>query len=157
MVLGCLPRRDIKQMCLVCDRLNKLSIGKLFSKLYISPREKDMGFFDAITRHPDLSRSIRSLCFESVRFPEKPTIMRYFDNLSSQLRNYDYDYLRATNPAIQSLLARIDGTQHKGPLDGQSQQPRGLDIAGLNRCLQNNSFIHAYKEYSQLASEHVNQ
>lgn len=97
MILEDLPARDIKQIRLACKALETLSVGKLFTSLFISPRETDMVVFDAITQRPDLNGSINFIGFENARFIQEPTKETYFHALSSQLRNEAYSHFRATN------------------------------------------------------------
>ena len=40
----------------------------LVVNLYLSPREKDMEAFDAVTQHPDLKMSVKNIIYDSARF-----------------------------------------------------------------------------------------
>lgn len=138
MILEDLPARDIKQIRLVCKALETLSVGKLFTTLFISPREADMVVFDAITQRPDLNGSINFIGFENARFIQEPTKETYFHALSSQLRSEAYAHFRATNTNTQRILSLMDGPH------------------SFERCCQDSTFRNGYMEYVLMAREHRN-
>lgn len=81
MVIDHLPRKCRKQMRLVCRTWGALGARGLIGRVFISPFEKDLDVFDAITRHPVFSRAIKHLLYDSAQF-------------HSDIKT-DADYLRA--------------------------------------------------------------
>ncbi|KAL8885150.1 MAG: hypothetical protein Q9215_006948 [Flavoplaca cf. flavocitrina] len=138
MIFEYLTPIDIKQFRLVCKMLRDLSVGKLFSVLYISPREDDMAVFDALTQRPDLNFSITDICFDTARFIQEPTMKQYFDALSAQLRSDPYSHLRANNTAVQRQCELMD------------------DQEGFDHYYRNPIFFDGYQRYLSMAKEHQN-
>ena len=139
MVLAFLPRKEIKQIRLVCKASETLSVGMLFCRLYVSPRKEDMKVFDAVSERPDLRISVKEICFDIVSFiiPEA-TIEEYYKELSSQLHSEAYAYLRATDPPVQRIIGLIGG-------------PKGLGLAR-----QDAGFLGGYADYVFMTSEQDN-
>ncbi|KAL9024417.1 MAG: hypothetical protein Q9180_007908, partial [Flavoplaca navasiana] len=67
-IMARLPKKDLKSARLVNRTWASLGGQQLIGKLYISPREIDMAVFDSITQHPDLSKSVKHLVYDSAQF-----------------------------------------------------------------------------------------
>ena len=63
-----LPKKDLNSARLVRRTWASLGGQQLIGELYISPREIDMVAFDGITQHPDLSKSVKRLVYDSPQF-----------------------------------------------------------------------------------------
>ncbi|KAL8646792.1 MAG: hypothetical protein Q9226_006708 [Calogaya cf. arnoldii] len=140
LILDCLTRVDIKRSRLVCKAFQELSVGRLFSAIHISPHEKDMVVFDAITRRPDLNASVSVIYFVTARFIQEPTIEQYCRALSAQLQTKAFSHLRATDTAFQRQL-------QVQLLDG----PEGMTLYD-----DDDAFLQGYQDYVHMAKEHSN-
>ena len=67
-ILSGLRKKDLKRVRFTCKKLASLGGQLLIVNLYLSPREKDMQVFDAVTQHPDLKKSVQNVIFDSAQF-----------------------------------------------------------------------------------------
>ncbi|KAL8845691.1 MAG: hypothetical protein Q9221_009157 [Calogaya cf. arnoldii] len=86
-ILSCLSTKSLKRARFVSKKLASLGGQILVVNLYLSPREKDMEVFDAVTQHPDLKKSVRNIIFDSAQFV-KYTLPEY---LKEQKNAYEAD------------------------------------------------------------------
>ncbi|KAL2842655.1 hypothetical protein BJX68DRAFT_244634 [Aspergillus pseudodeflectus] len=71
-VLGCLPRSDLKNLRLACkaaDEVVTSSVSPLFRRVYISAFRHDLEALREIARHPRLSRCVRELVWDTSMHP----------------------------------------------------------------------------------------
>ncbi|KAL9629442.1 MAG: hypothetical protein Q9204_005268 [Flavoplaca sp. TL-2023a] len=68
-ILSGLKKKDLKRARFTCKKLASLGGQILVVNLYLSPREKDMAVFDAVTQHPHLRKSVKNIIFDSAYFP----------------------------------------------------------------------------------------
>ena len=100
----------------------------LIGTLYISPREIDMAVFDKITRHRDLSKSVKRLVYDSAQFFNFRSVATYFSELclihergaylhlgsaSTEIMEFQkYIYRKAVNNADSEM---VPGKRSKTP------------------------------------------
>ncbi|KAL8921112.1 MAG: hypothetical protein Q9208_005865 [Pyrenodesmia sp. 3 TL-2023] len=94
MVLTRLPKSDLKHFRLACKRLATLGAQVLIGTLHIPPRDADMEVFDAITQHPDLTRSVQNLFFDTAQFQKYTSELEYYEALCEQLTSRRYAIFR---------------------------------------------------------------
>ncbi|KAL8671468.1 MAG: hypothetical protein Q9168_004037 [Polycauliona sp. 1 TL-2023] len=111
MMLEYLEKDDIKHVRLTCKILENISVGMLFHRLHVSPHEKDMGVFDAITQRPEFRSTVKVISFDTARFMPNPTVESYVAALSTQLNSGEYSHLRATDAAVRRMAERMDGQE----------------------------------------------
>lgn len=80
-IMSQLPKKDLKSARLVNRAWASLGGQQLIGKLYISPREIDMAVFDSITQHPDLSKSVKHLMYDSAKFFKFGSATAYYVEL----------------------------------------------------------------------------
>lgn len=99
-VLTSLPKSDLKQIRLACKHLATLGAQVLIGTLHISPRDADMEIFDAITQHPDLSRSVQNLFLDTAQFKKYTSKLEYYEALCEQLTSRKYAIFRGRKDIV---------------------------------------------------------
>ncbi|KAI4173806.1 MAG: hypothetical protein LQ346_008349 [Caloplaca aetnensis] len=147
-ILNYLPQKDLKQSRLACKDFASLGGRLLIGTLHVSPRDADMVVFHNITRHPDLSKSVKNLFFDTARFCKYDSMLDYGVDLRRQLLAFDYWKLRKNNAAVRNLTRVVRGpkTRNRGP----------FDETDLERCRRNPTFCSGYQEYCRLAEQQQN-
>ncbi|KAL9013037.1 MAG: hypothetical protein Q9180_009047, partial [Flavoplaca navasiana] len=102
-ILSFLPQQDLKTARLVSKRWGSLGGQMLIGILYISPREIDMVAFDNITKHHDLSKSVKHLVYDSAQFFNFGSISSYFRELCIAQEYGAYLHLGSANTAIKEF------------------------------------------------------
>ncbi|KAL8835478.1 MAG: hypothetical protein Q9170_003311 [Blastenia crenularia] len=150
MILVYLPTKDLKQTRLVCRSFASIGARLLIGTLHISPREKDMIVFDAVTQHPLYSKSVKHLFLDSAQF--SPCSLRnYFDALGEQFMSDRYQRVRESNTAVQQLIVSIKRTA------GYDGEPHGeVSKARFEQCCHFPQIVDGYQTYSQLSNEQKN-
>lgn len=136
MILRRLKRKDRKAVRRVSQGLALLGSGNFYDTLHISPREKDMEVFDAITQRPHMCEDAMNVVFDSARFIPKPTMEQYIDALYPQYQSKNYEHLMTTNLKIQTLFWLINGS---------------VSPAGFEQCRDVPGFLDGYTSYLQFA------
>ncbi|KAL8647536.1 MAG: hypothetical protein Q9226_006390 [Calogaya cf. arnoldii] len=150
-VLGNLPRKRLKQARLVSKRLAALGALRLVDTVYISPREKDMVVFDAITKHPVFSKSIKKIVFDSSQFNNLST-RQYFDRLCGQMSEC-HPRLVDSNLEVRNLLRLMRGETYGTIL---ADLPIEESTSTFRKCMDDEVFLGGYKLYSGQAREQNN-
>lgn len=148
LILGLLPQQDLKRTRLACKALASLGGQLLIGTLHISPRDADMEVFNRITQHPDLSKSVKNLFFDTARFPKYESMFLYCRDLQSQLCGFDYRKLQKYNVALRKFTRVV-----RGP---KSRDRVPLDETDVERCRGNPTFYNGYQEYCRLAEQQRN-
>ncbi|KAL8924518.1 MAG: hypothetical protein Q9208_003993 [Pyrenodesmia sp. 3 TL-2023] len=148
LILGLLPQQDLKRTRLACKDLASLGGQLLVGTLHISPRDDDMDVFDRITQHPDLSKSVKNLFFDTARFCKYDSMFDYCRDLRSQLLLYDYRQLRKYNSAVRKFTRVV-----RGP---KARRGEPFDKTDVERCCGNRTFNDGYQEYCRLAEQQQN-
>ncbi|KAL8875673.1 MAG: hypothetical protein Q9198_005996, partial [Flavoplaca austrocitrina] len=102
-ILSFLPQLDLKTARLVSKRWGSLGGQMLIGTLYISPREIDMVAFDNITKHQDLSKSVKHLVYDSAQFFNLGSVPSYFRELCIAQKYGAYLHLGSANTAIKEF------------------------------------------------------
>lgn len=147
MILEYLPKYDLKHVRLVCKLLASLAAKSLIETLYISPRSKDMDVFDGVTRHPEFSKSVKHLFYDTALFVEYD-MKEYFNQLCAQFNRTRYTYLRIANTAVKDLIGIINGSSVECV---ESKVSTGAE--GLERCKEEAAFVEGFHQYIQMARE----
>ncbi|KAL8672264.1 MAG: hypothetical protein Q9168_003265 [Polycauliona sp. 1 TL-2023] len=143
-------RRDrLKIVRLTCKKLAFLGGRLLVGRLYISPREKDMEVFDAVTRHPEISKSVKKIIFDSAQFL-KVSLSRYLKQLDEKANETNLTALGATQGTadevrlvLRRALAQV--------------RPRYVDNdCEACQCLRLPIILQGYQQYSLAAQEQGN-
>ncbi|KAL8653343.1 MAG: hypothetical protein Q9226_003888 [Calogaya cf. arnoldii] len=149
-VLGNLPRKHLKQTRLVSKRLAALGALQLVDTVYISPREKDMVVFDAITKHPVFSKSIKKIVYDNARFADL-SMPDYFDRLREEMLLYQRSALPKSNLAVRNLL-EVMSLDTSGA--NFATLPIGILASASARCQHDKVFLEGYDLYAAHAQEH---
>ncbi|KAI4115244.1 MAG: hypothetical protein LQ345_004119 [Seirophora villosa] len=105
-----LPRRALKQARLVCREWADLGARALaIDTVYLSPRDKDMEHFDAITQHPIFGKTVKHLVFDSAQFVEL-SFSEYFTKFIVGLND---QALHQNELALMEELAEQDGMRDR--------------------------------------------
>ncbi|KAL8831393.1 MAG: hypothetical protein Q9170_005307 [Blastenia crenularia] len=123
-------------MRLACKRLASLGASMLLDTIYISPHSKNMETFESIVHHPVISRSVKHIVYDAVRF-ELHSPETYFRALLLQLQRPLYKRIRHYDPAVRYAMARLDR--------------KGFKVALPND--QNPHFMNGYSQYLLFARE----
>lgn len=106
-IISFLPNQDLKSARLVSKRWGSLGGRMLIGTLYISPREIDMAVFDNITRHRDLSKSVKTLVYDSAQFFNFRSAATYFSELCLLHEHGAYLHLGSANTEITEFQKYI--------------------------------------------------
>ncbi|KAL8992422.1 MAG: hypothetical protein Q9169_007118 [Polycauliona sp. 2 TL-2023] len=141
-------RRDyLKHARLTCKKLASLGGQLLVSNLYLSPREKDMQVFDAVSRHPDLKKSVKNITFDSAHFI-KYSLEEYLEQLYDAFRKTTFIESGSTQGAIAEvglILRRAMSEIHPDNTDDEAGRYLRLPV-----------LLQGYQQYSVSAQEHGN-
>ncbi|KAL8994826.1 MAG: hypothetical protein Q9169_005302 [Polycauliona sp. 2 TL-2023] len=102
-ILNHLPKRRLKRIRLVSQKLAVLAAPILLDVLYISPRSKDTEVFDAITKHPVLSAGIRNIVYDSAKILQY-SFEDYYNALQVQVQAAEYKTYEMSNDAVRELM-----------------------------------------------------
>ena len=154
MVIDHLPQECRKRMRLVCRTWGALGANGLIDRVYISPFEKDLEVFDAITRHPVFGRAIKHLVYDSAQFASDiETDADYLRALCDYTGNHQTGYMTYDtifNPEFRDLRRTIvDSLVEPSVFLGYSQR-------GLRRCQALAAFVDGYRQYLHHAKEMSN-
>ncbi|KAL8898887.1 MAG: hypothetical protein Q9207_006473 [Kuettlingeria erythrocarpa] len=147
MLLGHLPQSDLKRTRLACKKLASLGGRLLIGTLHISPRDADMEVFDCITQHPDLSKSVKNVFFDSSRFHKYHSTFDFCADLRRQFMSYDYQKLRRHNAAVRRCTRVVKGLE--------ARDLELLDEADGERC-RYRPLYDGYQDYLRLAEQQQN-
>lgn len=79
-VFGSLPRKDIKNVRLVNQKMHRISSPLLISRAYIAARPKTLQIFNEIVSHPVFSQSISEVVYDCSEFHDSFGDGGYIDN-----------------------------------------------------------------------------
>lgn len=151
MVIDYLPQPCRKRMRLVCRTWAALGANGLIDRVYISPFEKDLDVFDAITRHPVFSRAIKHLVYDSAQFASDiETDADYFRALCDCTGNHRMAYMTydtTFKPEFRDLRRAIVDSLVEPSIFLSGSQP------GLQRCQTLAAFVDGYRQYLHHAKE----
>ncbi|KAL8978710.1 MAG: hypothetical protein Q9205_005774 [Flavoplaca limonia] len=116
-ILSHLTKKDLKSARIVRRTWASLGGQQLIGDLYISPREIDMVAFDGITQHPDLSKSVKRLVYDSAQFFK-------FDVGSPSARAYVTSGLQPLTPKPLDTTPDTMRLIENGLSDGHSELPK---------------------------------
>ncbi|KAL9033593.1 MAG: hypothetical protein Q9180_005866 [Flavoplaca navasiana] len=153
-----LPKKDLKSARLVSRTWASLGGQQLIGELYISPREIDMVAFDGITQHPDLSKSVKRLVYDSAQFFKFDSAAAYYVELCVAQEHGSHLHLGNAHAAIEKFKALIHPTQT------DPSQPSAAHVHSENcQCLIqlkanicHEAFVEGYLQYSLHAQERSN-
>lgn len=101
-ILSGLEKMDLKRTRLTCKRLASIGGQILVVNLYLSPREKDMQVFDAITQHPDLKKSVKNIIFDTAYF-EEGTSLDYVYAVRRVNESHGFENLGQAHSTIKDM------------------------------------------------------
>ncbi|KAL8935327.1 MAG: hypothetical protein Q9216_005485 [Gyalolechia sp. 2 TL-2023] len=142
LILGHLSNKDLKQARLACRKLALLGLEALnVETVYISPRNKDMEVFDAITQHPILRKSVKHLVYDLAQFvnlhPE-----HYFTALCRQI---DLQSRLGSDRELQRLVEEYIQPKKNAPQEEL-----------FVRFLRDRTLMDGFSHYKTLAQEQRN-
>ena len=111
--------------------------------LYLSPREKDMEVFDAITHDSYLRRNIKHLVFDAAQFVKRSKD-RYFESLCRQLADEHQRGQHSSNPGFQHLESLM---LTPNPCDHEDF---------FQKCCNDPLFLEGFAQYHHLVEEQRN-
>lgn len=85
-IVRCLRRSDLKTARLVSKTWCVYASAPLFKKIYVAPNKLDFEAFEAITRHPTLSKCVRRLIYDGAEFIVDCTETQYIAELQDQTK-----------------------------------------------------------------------
>ena len=85
MIVQCVQKKDLKQLRLVSKEWSSLATVPLFDRVFVSARKKDLEVWKAITGHPIISKTVRTLVYDVTRFRQDLTSGSYYRRLHSQM------------------------------------------------------------------------
>ncbi|KAI4092019.1 MAG: hypothetical protein LQ339_008023 [Xanthoria mediterranea] len=152
-ILSHLRKQDLKRVRFACKKLAALAGRMLVANLYLSPREKDMETFDAVTQHPDLKMSVKNIIYDSARFV-KYTFPEY-------LEAYAEKFSLGQSAGVGWAEARIqemDGVREEVLEDGSTvfHPSTAITHLGLEQLLGHSVLIQGYQCYTLHAQEQSN-
>lgn len=100
----------------------------LYDEVYVSSSNEDLQVFEAVARHPVLSKCIRRLVYDGSEFLLKISKTEYFLGVYSQIATYEYPLrieegytpLNISDPEITRFLGEVAERPRKF-FDVQSQ------------------------------------
>lgn len=108
-VLGDLSRPDLKDVHQTCKALSHLAVPFLFTAAVISTFATDLHVFEAISRRPNFSHSIKTLVYDVQRF-NPPSHIRVYDKLLYDQIQEDYAETKRDPDQLKSILLRVFGS-----------------------------------------------
>ncbi|KAL8647580.1 MAG: hypothetical protein Q9226_006372 [Calogaya cf. arnoldii] len=140
-----LSKADLKRLRIVCKKFASRGGQILVVNLYLSPREKDMEVFDAVTRHPDLKISVKNIIFDSAQFV-KYTLSQYLMKLNSAYIKGRFTELGSAGAAVADVLSKC------GPILPDDVD----DILDKEEILRHPVLMQGYQQYTLHAQEQGN-
>ena len=116
--LGC---SDLKSERLVCKTWCSCASTFLFDRIFVAPNKVDLEVFDAITRHPNLSKCVRHLIYDGTEFMFDLTKKDYIKSLWSQTWNQKSQtfligaYTRLSDPQIKDWIDDVNSRNLSPP------------------------------------------
>ena len=152
-ILSHLQKRDLKRVRLTCKRLAALGGQMLVGNLYLSPREKDMEIFDAVTQHPDLKISVKNIIYDTAQFV-KYTFPEYLKDFAAAFSLGQFAGLGCAEAMIQEMGGIIEEVlEDESPVVQRSMAISHLDMEHL---LRHPTLIQGYQCYTLHAQEQGN-
>lgn len=151
MILRNLPKNFLKRARLVCKDLAVLGESLLLETIFVSPREKDMEVFEAITKKPGICSSVRRIVFDSAQFRRR-TERTYFADLCQQLSQPQLRYLMMSNAEVATLVRDILGSTQENPSPQDLRQAASSSEA-YERCQDNPAFNKGLELYHMYAKQ----
>ena len=163
LVLKSLHKSDLKSARLVSKNWTALAAERLFDQIYVSAHPDNLDVFRAITRHPLLSKWVRTLRYDAVNFVETLTKALYFQDLWRQTR-VEYTHLQRKN-AFEAFEVLTPDTEINtwlklvAPHVLSSSQETGHYLVVWRKCKDFrfiNRGFHKYKYYAALQDAQLN-
>lgn len=152
-ILSCLPKKHLKSARLVNKTWASLGGQMLIGTLYISPREIDMAAFDGITQHPDLSKSVKHLVYDTAQFRKYDSFGEYYNRLEEQLDFDEFFHLGSAHTELDDFCSRMYDTGKKTKI-GKAEI--GFDDAEFEDHWNDPVFIDGYQRCLLHTSESGN-
>ena len=145
-ILSGLRKKDLKRIRFTCKKLASLGGQLLIVNLYLSPREKDMQVFDAVTQHPDLKKSVQNVIFDSAQFT-RLSILEYLQEHHNAYQAGAFKDLGKAQAASEEMGAAME--------KGDARVQRGILISHLEveQFMRHPVIIEGYQQYSLHAQE----
>ncbi|KAL8642169.1 MAG: hypothetical protein Q9226_008538, partial [Calogaya cf. arnoldii] len=147
-ILSYLGKADLKRARIVCKKFASLGGQILVDTLYLSPRDKDMEVFDAVTRHPDLKVSVKNIVFDSAQFV-KYTLSQYLMKLNSAYIKGRFSELGSARAALAKIhvVMQKHGPIHPDEVDGLLEDEQAPSLPVITQ---------GYRQYTLHAQEQDN-
>ncbi len=153
MILSHLQKQDLKGVRFACKKLAALAGRMLVVNLYLSPREKDMEVFDAVTQHPDLKMSVKNIIYDSARFV-KYTFPEYLEAYAEKFKLGQSAGLSWAEAMIQEMGGVMEKIlEDESPVFRRST---AISHLGLEQLLRHSVLIQGYQCYTFHAQEQGN-
>ncbi|KAI4180886.1 MAG: hypothetical protein L6R41_006962 [Letrouitia leprolyta] len=145
LVVRNLKRREVKQTRLVCRRIALLAAPYLIDVIYISPHSKNMEVFEAVTRHPVFSTTIKHVVYDSAKFSSF-SLEDYRHALISQLDQSQYNMIQRRNDDLREMMDLLQ--PYRLILRDSAAEKKGLQ-----RCKGHAKFMMGYRQFIILAQQ----
>lgn len=164
-ILSCLPKKHLKSARLVNKIWASLGGQMLIGTLYISPREIDMAAFDGITRHADLSKSVKHVVYDTAQFKKYDNFAVYYAVLDKAFQNNAFLHLGSAQSRMDQFCSRVDRLQWElyetdvwnlRDSDSDSNANTGFDDPEFEVYWTHPTFIDGYQQYLVHAAESCN-
>ncbi|KAL8751531.1 MAG: hypothetical protein Q9199_006350 [Rusavskia elegans] len=167
-ILSCLPKKHLKSARLINKTWASLGGQMLIGTLYISPREIDMAAFDGITQHPDLSKSVKHLVYDTAQFRKYDSFGEYYNTLERQLDFYEFLHLGSAHTELEDFCSSMNDTGKKTKIgkgwrfhrrevsDSDEESEIGFDDAEFEDHWNDPTFIDGYQRSLLHTSESGN-
>ncbi|KAI4252204.1 MAG: hypothetical protein L6R42_008068, partial [Xanthoria sp. 1 TBL-2021] len=156
-ILSYLPKKDLKSARHVNRKFASLGGQMLIGTLYISPREIDMAAFDGITQHPDLSKSVKHLVYDTAQFRKYDSFGAYYNRLEEQLNLERFLHLGTAHTEVEDFCSRMNDTGEETEIgDSDDESQFGFDDAEFEDHWNDPVFIDGYQRCLLHTSESGN-
>lgn len=139
-------KRNVKQLRLACRRLALLAKPFLIDTVFISPHSKNMEVFDAVTQHPILSKTVKHIVYDSVKFAGF-SLPDYYTALTDQLLQPHHDKIKYQNDDLMELMDLLR------PFRLLFQRGYIAEEKGLALCKDYSKFMRGYRQFCLAARE----
>ncbi|KAL9025728.1 MAG: hypothetical protein Q9180_007603 [Flavoplaca navasiana] len=145
-ILSGLKKRDLKRVRFTCKKLASLGGQLLIVNLYLSPREKDMQVFDAVTQHADLKKSVQNIIFDSAQFT-RLSMVEYFQEHRNAYQAGAFKNLGKAQADIEEMYTAME--------KANARVQRGILISHheVEQFMRHPVIIEGYQQYSFHAQE----
>ena len=139
MIFRQLTKKDLKSARLCCAPWASVASEMLINRVYFAPRKKTMEYFEAVSKHPIFSRTVKELVYDDSVFELVYTLPEYFaeafEKLQSHLiRDQTIDYDIPLADSFEEYCALYNYQTHLFD--------RKVDLRILISCLRRMPYIH---------------